>query len=197
MIPALLLQPTKYFTPEKCGDENKMTKHYKIVNGAYHEAGHAVVAYQLGWWVRYIEIEGVGEGSKDYTGLSSYEYDRTYWRRVSINCAGWLSGWKNDKKGLRLQPDNHLEYILEDLKAAPLEEEEQAADDYDSLIAIRTEYPNWKDEQVIQEFRQMEEGCWEMLADPTVWRQINGVASLLLSKGKITREEAEAVLESN
>ncbi|WP_321528308.1 hypothetical protein [Sedimenticola selenatireducens] len=161
-----------------------------IENGAYHEAGHTVIAYQVGWWVRYVAIERVGDGKRDYTAVSCRSWDHTAWRRVIINCAGWQAGCKHDPRhSFKIDTDS----LKEDLEFY-IDDELEEGDQLDSLRAIREEQPDRSDSEIIDCFRSLEAECWEMLNNPEIWANVVKVAEALLVKGKLLQDEVEALL---
>ena len=64
-------------------------------------------------------------------------------------------------------------------------------------MLILQENPAWTDNQVFAEFRKYEYRCWELIEEPKVWQGIEKIASTLLIKGKLLREEVESLLEIN
>src|SRR4051812_3082716 len=73
-----------------------------LTTAAYHETGHAVMAYCFGWWVNYhgVEIEGYGKseqewlGQRDYCGLRHTNRTDSVEANVCVNCAGRVSDAK-------------------------------------------------------------------------------------------------------
>jgi hypothetical protein len=172
-----------------------LSKKSNIENAAYHEAGHAVVAYQIKWWVRYVEIEGVGQGQRDYTAVSLAPYDNNLWRQVKNKCAGHLSGWKYDNQGEQFRTDRYLKEELDSYRYDEVEDENELGDAMGSLALILQENPAWTDNQIFAEFRIHEYECWELIEEPNVWQGIEKVATALLEEGKLLQEEVESLLE--
>ncbi len=157
---------------------------------AYHEAGHAVIAYQVGCWVN---PDGVEIDRRQYTGLCCREYDHNEWRRVWTALAGWLSEYCWHGRG-GFHSDMDLEYCINE---ARLDEDETMGgegDDIEVFSAILESHSDSTDETLIAIYRKYEKEVWETLADDRVWSAITEVAEALFKKGALTASEVEALM---
>ena len=104
---------------------------------AYHEAGHAVVAYLVGWWVN---DEGVEIDDRQYTGLRCYVQDHNIPGRALICLAGRLAEYKWLRQPGRCRySDDDLQSIIDDIRYDQEEVEGDAFDLLELLCAtIRT-----------------------------------------------------------
>ena len=169
----------------------------QIENAAYHEAGHAVMAYQVDWWVRYVEIYGIKNGKKDYTALTRYSLYDDSGRALLINCAGWLSEWKNDNGGEKLKPQDHLDFVYDEVQSLLYYDEDDiinCGDDGSSIFRIIKDFPNFSEVQVIKYYRKCELEAWGILENPEVWSKVEKLAKALLEKGKIEKNEVEKII---
>jgi hypothetical protein len=79
---------------------------------ACHEAAHAVVAYNVGFWVN---DEGVEIDDRQYTGYRLREIDNTTWRRLNVALAGWIGEHLWYGKGNQLRTTADLEHFRRNL----------------------------------------------------------------------------------
>jgi hypothetical protein len=79
---------------------------------AYHEAGHVVVAYLLGWT---LNDEGAEIDDRQYTGLRRQRFLDTTARNVMIRFAGWLAEHRYHGHGgaRRTAADSDVPYLLQ------------------------------------------------------------------------------------
>ena len=160
---------------------------------AYHEAGHAVVAYHFGWWVN---AEGIEIDVRQYTGLRCFADDMTASRQVPISLAGWLAEHKWHGCGPKFSSDDNLAFVIDDIRHDWGDAAKVAADAFDALKILANENPSATDDELIALFRGHEIATWDLLSDPEVWSQIERVAAALVGAGKLPADEvAEALGE--
>jgi hypothetical protein len=160
---------------------------------AYHEAGHAVIAYRCRWW---IGREGVEIGRRQHTGLSGYERDRLM-HEPHVSLAGRLA--ENKWRGLRnpFLARSALERcrrIVENAggRAAP------GGDVLDDDVSVVREIvrldPTASAPEIARLFSLFEGETWDLINDPEVWRSIGEVAEALKAKSRLTASEVEKLL---
>jgi hypothetical protein len=155
----------------------------------YHEAGHAVFAYEVGWWVNY---EGIEVGTKECTGLGCREIDYTPWRRVCVFLAGLMAEYKF----LRLKTFPHedeLAQFLADIRAG----RHRTGDETEVLRALADQFPNVTDAELIDLYKGYQKVLLkEMDNGNGLWNRITHLAEALFKKPRLTPDEVEAVLEN-
>jgi hypothetical protein len=158
---------------------------------AYHEAGHAVVAYLVGWWVN---DEGVEIDDRQYTGLRCYVQDHNIPGRALICLAGRLAEYKWLRQPGRCRySDDDLQSIIDDIR---YDQEEVEGDAFDLLELLLRDNPDASDDDLIATFRQFEQKTINLLDEPIVWRAIKIIATLLVKHGKLSATEVESDLPS-
>jgi hypothetical protein len=157
---------------------------------AYHEAGHAVVAYMVGWRVNH---EGVEIDRRQYTGMRYPVCEDRPSSIAIVFCAGWLSENRWHGRGGRLLDDEDLLYCIGVARGHEIGE--GGADNEEIFKAFLKEFPDKSDQWLSELYREYECQCWDVfISDPTVWRAIESVAELLVKKGAITANEVETLL---
>ncbi len=132
-----------------------MTKSMKpkpdlIACGAYHEAAHAVVAYNYGGWVNHegIEIAGVGPGTRDWAGLSiQRRYNYTPTAAIQISIAGHMAELKFAGMDC-LRKIEDLDFIIYDLRLCDGEDSE--GDDRYVFELLIKQHPEASDKELIR-----------------------------------------------
>lgn len=161
-----------------------------VEDAAFHEAGHAVIAYEVGWCCRYVEIEGVRNGTENYTAVAYRAFDRNLWRKLLGNHAGRLAGAKYLDRVFPYADEGDLQFVVETVR----EDEVFGSDDAESVQSILKEHLGASDQAVMAIFREYERECWEMLQDEVVWSKVERLAAALLEHGRIDRREVERIL---
>src|SRR5689334_18103473 len=87
---------------------------------AYHEAAHAVVGCEVGWW---ITPEGIEIGEREYTGLRCWSEDLTGRNLALVSLAGWNAEHKWHGLGQEILNDEELIDILSDVRDGVDEDE--------------------------------------------------------------------------
>jgi hypothetical protein len=153
---------------------------------AYHEAGHAVVAYQMGGWVDSLDIAGRG-----CANFSVATVDDTTERVSVIYCAGWLAEWRWHRQGSRFRRRECLKFIIEATRG---EIDEERAGDVQSSILRLIRDCDATDEELIARFRDYENEAARLIDTPAIWNQIKRLVPPLIQHGKLTQEQVEEIL---
>jgi hypothetical protein len=163
---------------------------------AYHEAGHAVVAYWFGWW---LNDEGVEIDDRWYTGCRKLVLDNTVEAQICQAMAGWLSehkwhglgsdyfGDENALYGLYLAR-NYNPHDPDDF------EFEEAGDIADIALMLYEADSEITDEEFLKALAPYRERARKILDEAEVWRAIEKLAAALLASGKLSDEEARAAI---
>jgi hypothetical protein len=163
------------------------------LHSAHHEAAHAVVGAYFGWRVNYegIEIEGIGEGRRDYTGQCCYIEDQTLEAVACVNCAGWLAE-------IRLTPDRAKrrsdDELLNEIAEVRCGEVWDAEDDSETFARILKDHFDATDEELIFQYRKYEKQTAALLEKEEIWGTIEELARMLLECGKLSEDEAHQVI---
>jgi len=161
---------------------------------AYHEAGHAVVAYHFGWWVN---EEGIEIDARQYTGLRCMSFDMTASRSVPISLAGWLAEHKHHGRGARHQSDDDLAFVIDDIRNDWGDAADVAGDEFDAVKILIEENPDASNEGLISLVREHEAATWDLISDPELWSQIERVAAMLIMNGKLSDNEVAEILSDD
>ena len=165
---------------------DQITDHWAA---CYHEAGHAILAYEVGWWVNF---EGLEVDGQEYTGLGCREIDFTPWRRIWVHLAGLMA----ESKLLQREPfrgRDGLYHILSDVKTG----RNVTGDAGEVLRAILVQFPNSTDQELINAYQEYERELWKEINDnQALWQRIDCVAKALYEKNKLTADEVEDLLLS-
>jgi len=165
---------------------NKELNHWAA---CYHEAGHAVSAYQVGWWVN---SEGVEVGAKECTGLGCREIDYTPWRRAYV----FMGGLMAEYKFLRLKSFPR-EAELADILAAVRAGERRDGDESEILRALADQFPDAPDADLIDLYKEYRRVLLkEMDTGNGFWNRITHLAEALFRKPRLSPDEVEALLEN-
>jgi hypothetical protein len=158
---------------------------------AYHEAGHAIVGYTVGWW---INDEGVEIGQRQYTGLRCYPEYITTDNQVAVDLAGWLAEFKWHGRG-GLFDDEELIFAIEDARLDNSDElsEADGEDNFYALDRLLRDDPDATDIAVLAQYRMHQRRIIKLLDDPDVWRAIETIANLLIESGKIHDDDVRRV----
>jgi len=164
---------------------------------AYHEAGHAVIAWMVGFE---ISSKGVDIDLRQYTGLQIHRYHQTaddYTDNVvAFNMAGWLSEYKDNGLG-GFRDDDALQFEIDelpfhdsDIKDGSGNAFEEDGDNYSTFKLLFDLNPDLSDEEAMALYRQHQDRVWKMLHDHDIWSAMEHVASLLIDKGFIEGDVA-------
>ena len=153
---------------------------------AYHEAGHAVFAYEVGWWVNY---EGI-DIDRQFTGLGCREIDYTPWRRAWVHLAGPLAEYRF--LGTSPHPDiDRLAILLAKIRQGG----HPPGDDREVLSALSDQFPDAADNVVLDEYRVYASEVWhELTCDQRLWRRIEAVAAELFRKSRLSADDVELLI---
>lgn len=165
---------------------DQITDHWAA---CYHEAGHAILAYEVGWWVNF---EGLEVDGQEYTGLGCREIDFTPWRLIWVHLAGLMA----ESKLLQREPfrgRDGLYHILSDVKTG----RNVTGDAGEVLRAILVQFPSATDQELINAYQEYERELWqEINHNKALWQRIDCVAKALYEKNKLTADEVEDLLLS-
>ncbi len=168
-----------------------MHKDEKIAKAAsYHEAGHAVMAYQYGWWVNH---EGVEVERRQYTGLRCHGFAKSPTQEIPISLAGWLSEHRFHGLGGRFRKDEDLQNILDALEWP--DDDEDESDDAAVFRLIKDMYPDDSDGDLIARYREWEQEVWGWLGDAELWTKVERVAESLWQHKKLTAKQVEQLID--
>jgi hypothetical protein len=159
---------------------------------AYHEAGHAVVAYVFGWWVagRGIDIDAGQE-----VELSYRQIDRTLDAEVVVSLAGWVAEFKLHGTGVRRSED--AETLLLEIQMARLDPDNWDVDGTDNLTVfarLLSDNPAAADEILLERYGAHEAATVRLLDEPIVWAAVERVAAVLIEHGKLSAVGVEVLL---
>jgi hypothetical protein len=188
------------------------------MHAAHHEAGHAVVAYRHNNWVRergvWIEDGGggchtraqawPGEGKR-----TAPEYWQAYLHRLEGDIQEYQAGWLaevcpaiyNGPAGPRTADD--VREALWDNHCV-----EPGGDEWDDLATAayyladarkaevgRDDLSTLDEEFIVNWYLRIQSRVLEYIWEPPTWNAISTVAGELMVKGKLSEEEADAILE--
>ena len=160
-------------------------------SSAVHEAAHAVLAVWFGGRVKWVEIEGIGDGECDYAALQYDFEDYTERAEACISCAGWLAELKaldDPARAAELRrTDEDLTTIIEKYGCYGCadELEEDFGDDGATLARILSTRPGATDAQAISCYRVYEAETDALLERDEIWTAIVAVADALFATGKL------------
>src|SRR5690349_7419684 len=130
---------------------------------AYHEAGHAVIAYEMGWWVNH---EGVEIEERQYCGLRRYLEDNTIEKDACVTLAGWCAEHKWHGRG-QIGDEQALLSMMDAIRGG-------YGDDYpgdmcDTLTRLISEDPDADDAEVLARYAAYQQQVKDLLAEPRIW----------------------------
>ena len=159
---------------------------------AYHEAGHAVVAYVFGWRVA---GNGIEIDASQYADVSFRRVDRTTDAEVIQSLAGRLAEFKLHGNGGRHSEDT--ETLLLEIQLARLDPADWDAEDADDLVVfgrLLSEDPDATDETLLERYGAYVAATVRLLDEPVVWAAVERVAAALIEHGKLDVDAVEALL---
>jgi len=184
-------EPAVYF-PARGGEEpapHTLAANRELNRWAacYHEAGHAVSAYEVGWWVN---SEGVEVGNRECTGLGCREIDFTPWRRAYVFMAGLMAEYKF----LRLKSFPR-EAELADILAAIRAGERCDGDEGEVLRALAEQFPEAPEADLIDLYREYRQVLLtEMDRKTGFWDRITHLAEALFRNPHLSADQVETLL---
>lgn len=173
---------------------NKLRGHDAATLSAFHEAGHAVVAWRMGQWVREpgLYIDGMGNGNAAIQCglpvcrglLPSSEWtegDASAVMSVAVHLGGYAAEWRLVGAA---PPARHWPW---------------ESRDYRNAIAVATAY--WggaKSSPTVQSaLRRAQREAKRMLALPEVWGAATALAESLIWDGSVGGDVASDILEGH
>src|SRR5262245_53330522 len=159
---------------------------------AFHEAGHVVVAYEFGWWVR---RGGVRIVAGPHVKLLWRESDYTVHADVSVSMAGLLAEQKFHGVQRRFEEDvvEHVRAVragkdeLENLFPSDLRAIALALIDDDPLISCDLNGVR----RVVAYYRNVTNA---LLDEPRVWGGVERVAKALMRRRRLSPRAVKQVL---
>lgn len=157
---------------------------------AYHQAGHAVLAYWFGWW---LNDEGVEIDDRQHAGTRRLSPDDSTEAAVIQALAGWLCEHKWHGQGhARLA----IEEVFELARDHDPEDEEfrHAGDLADVALTLLRTNPEITPKEFVKAFWAYGDQAEKILAEEPVWRAVEKLASALLASGSLSDEEAREAI---
>ncbi len=158
------------------------------VAAAYHEAGHAVMAYRVGWW---INDDGIEIDRHQHTGLS-FPGEDTNSRHAGMVC---LAGWEAEhqfhgKGGMR-----NAASLLDDLHRVI---DGTGCDDWGDVEAMfqamMTDNPGQPPAHYLRDGIECLHKTRIELRNPVVWAAISRLAQALTERGSLDPESVERII---
>jgi hypothetical protein len=157
---------------------------------AYHEAGHVVVAYEFGWWVR---RGGVRSGAWPHARLRWRESDDTMLAHVCVSLAGLLAEQKFHGLEWHLEED-----VVEHLRAVRAGEDEGLRLDPSDLravaLALLDDDPPISLAAARRAAVYSQEYTEALLDDPRVWGGVERLAKVLYRRRYLSPRAVKKVL---
>jgi hypothetical protein len=163
---------------------------------AYHEAGHVVIAYHVGWWVN---PEGVEIDERQYTGLRCNKEDDITDRAVLVDLAGWLSEFEWHGLGGLRSNDDLVSAIQEVRDCRDFTEEPDEdwgwGDDEEAFHRLLADFPGASDNELLVMYRDYQVRVQALMKEPAIWRAIEAVAAALTARGRLNDNEVLWVVQ--
>ena len=162
---------------------------------AYHEAGHAVVAYVFGWWVA---GEGIQIDANQQVEVLCRQIDRTTDAEVIQSLAGWLAEFK--LHGMQGRHSEDAETLLLEIQLARSDPDSWDVDETDNLTVfarLLSDDPAATDEILLERFGAYEAATARLLDEPIVWAAVESVAAMLIEYGKLSAVGVEVLLSAD
>ena len=157
---------------------------------AYHEAGHVVVAYEFGWWVR---RGGVRLGAWAHARLQHRESDNTVRARVCVYMAGLLAEQKFHGLEWHLEED-----VVKHLRAVRAGQDEGVRLDPSDFRGIALALLDDDPPISFAGARRVVVYCQEyteaLLDDPRVWAGVERLAKALSRRRYLSPRAVKKVL---
>jgi len=157
---------------------------------AYHEAGHVVVAYEFGWWVR---RGGVRLGAWAHARLRHSNSDNTVRARVCVYVAGLLAEQKYHGLKWRLE-----EHMIQEIRAVRAGQDEGAVLDPSDFRAVALALLDDDPPISLAAARRAAVYCQEyteaLLDDPRVWAGVERLAKVLYRRRYLSPRAVKKVL---
>ena len=159
---------------------------------AYHEAGHAVAAYEFGWYLRH---GGVRIGKNAEARLRTPDELRTPEAEIVVTLAGWVVDAKYCGVKSLIAYDEILDWI-KDLRRNPKAYNRLTSfnDPHDVARPLLKAYPHFSDRGIYQMVRRYERDTAALLAEPRVWSAVERLAAALLRRGQLSHAAAVNLL---
>jgi hypothetical protein len=164
---------------------------FQIRATAWHEAGHAVAAHEMGGWVNH---DGITIDTRWYTGIGGEIYDTGWPHDVDlierflciINFAGWQAEHHWHRMGeRRLADDDALNMFIHMMRDYPSDPDAEG-DDFVTVRTLLQRRPDASDDEIKMVYRAYEHRASEMVRDPRVWSIITAVAKAVYQRGHLS-----------
>ena len=162
---------------------------------AYHEAGHAVAAYEFGWYLRH---GGVRIGKNAEARLRTPDELRSSEAEIIVTLAGWVAEAKYC--GVKsLVAYNEIFDWIEDFRRNPeaCNCPSSFNDPHDVARPLLKAYPHLSDRGAYRMVRRYERETAALLAEPRVWSAVERLAAALLRRGQLSHAAAVNLLRSD
>ena len=157
---------------------------------AYHEAGHVVLAYEFGWWVR---RGGVRIGAWAHARLRHREGDDTMLANICISLAGLLAEQKFLGVQWRFEED-----VIEHVRAVRAGEDEGLRLDPTDLRAVALALHEDEPTGSLSGARRVVTYCQNhtnaLLDEPRVWGGVERVAKALFRRRYLSPRAVKQLL---
>jgi hypothetical protein len=162
---------------------------------AFHEAGHAVVAYEYGWYLRH---GGVRIGKNAEARLRTPDELRTPEAEIIVALAGWVADAKYCGVKSLVAYDEILDWI-KDLRRNPEACNRLTSfnDPHDVARPLLKAYPHLSDRGAYRMVQRYERETAALLAEPRVWSAVERLAAALLRRGQLSHAAAVNLLRSD
>ena len=159
---------------------------------AFHEAGHAVVGYRFGKWIRdrgiSIDRDRPGDGHSHTRGGTLFPLSQA----INDCHARYL------RKQLRVECMEHLAGYAAEARVMRIRGLLGAGEDWENSIRL-VEYVEecHEDDAEIKVLEEFVPAVRRLLRNPTIWKTVSMLAEALIARGAISSEEAQALLEKS
>jgi len=157
---------------------------------AYHEAGHVVVGYEFGWWVR---RGGVRLGPGAHARLQNLPPDGTLLARICVYMAGMLAEQKFH--GVRWRFEEEIVDQIQAVRAGESEGARLFPTDFRAIaLALLDDDPSISPRGARRAVRYCRAETQALLDQPRVWAGVERLARVLLRRRYLSPRTIKQVL---
>lgn len=160
------------------------------VCAAHHEAAHTVMTYWFGGW---LNEDGVEIDARQYTGARWRLLDYTFEANIIMSMAGKLA----EAKYLGVRGVGFGKEALWILETVRNGDEDQGSDEEQIATLLLQDNLEISDVDYIKAVRRYEIKTRRLLNKPPIWRAVETVAAALLKSGRLTNDEAMAMIDKD